>query len=94
MSDIDVRVTDNGTTFSFEPVSAEAQEWFEENVESEEWQWLGRTLVVDHRLAGPLAEGIMGSGLIVEGERENCPWCEGEDSACVVCDGLGYVVGD
>jgi len=33
------------------------------NVESEPWQWLGASLVVEHRFAAGLIEGITDAGL-------------------------------
>lgn len=61
----DVIVHNGGTIFQFEPVTAAGKDWINSNVESEPWQWFGSTLVVDHRHAGPLAEGMIEAGLVV-----------------------------
>jgi hypothetical protein len=52
----DVLVANAGTVFTFCPLTTRAKKWIEENVESESWQWLGATLVVDHGYALGLAE--------------------------------------
>lgn len=61
----DVTVHNNGTTVSFELVSPAAREFVREHVETEPWQWLGSTLVVDHRFAEQLAIGLSDNGLVV-----------------------------
>jgi len=46
----DVLVAKAFTTFVFTPLTAEAKQWIEANVQSEPWQWLGASLVVETRL--------------------------------------------
>jgi hypothetical protein len=62
---VDIETYDEGTLTGFEPVTEAAQEWFDENVQSEGWQWLGGILWVDHRFANALIEGAAGDGLEV-----------------------------
>jgi hypothetical protein len=63
--DTDFHVRNGGTVFAFTPLTTAASEWIEENVQAESWQWLGRSLVVDHRYAEPLIRGILDSGLSI-----------------------------
>ena len=51
MATPDVLIRNEGTVWVFNPPTPAAQEWFDENVESEPWQWLGTSLVVDHGFA-------------------------------------------
>ena len=62
----DVLVHNEGTVFLFNPLTAEAKEWVEENVQTESHQWFGTTLVVEHRYALGLAEGMKDAGLILK----------------------------
>jgi len=62
----DVVVENHGSLFAFTPVTAEARDWFSENVASEGWQWLGPSLCVDHRYAPDLVAGLVAAGLEVQ----------------------------
>lgn len=53
-----VQVTDNGTTWSFRPLDADAKRIMTEELQTESWQWLGDTLVVDHRPARYLCQHL------------------------------------
>lgn len=65
-NDLDVRVIEHGSVVSFALLTAAAQEWVAENVGSESWQWLGENvLVVDHRYAQGLYDGMKDEGLAV-----------------------------
>ena len=67
---LDVEVTGFGeSVLRFVPLTDAARDWFEDNVASEAWQWLGHALVVDHRLAVDLLRGIDAAGLRVEAGR-------------------------
>jgi hypothetical protein len=61
----DVLVRNEGTVFLFNPLTARAKEWIEENVQIETYQWFGSTLVVEHRYAWGLAEGMLDEGLVL-----------------------------
>ena len=61
----DVLVHNEGTVFLFNPLTAKAKEWIEEHVQ-EDAQWFGTTLVVEHRYAWGLAEGMKDAELILE----------------------------
>lgn len=57
IKNIDVLVHAEGyaTIWFFEPVSAEAEEFFAENVIAEGWQYWGKSIAVDHREGEQLA---------------------------------------
>ena len=63
MNKPDVLVRNEGTVFVFSPLTARAKQWFDENVQSEPWQWLGDALVVEHRFAWGLGQGMKDAGL-------------------------------
>jgi hypothetical protein len=65
----DVVLLDQGSLIGFQPVSDAAQEWFADNVASEDWQWFGPVLWVDHRLALELAIAAEAVGLSVGAQR-------------------------
>jgi hypothetical protein len=62
----DVLVANDFSVFVFTPITAQGKEWFDENVQSESWQWLGASLVVEHRFAWGLAAGLKDAGLVLE----------------------------
>jgi len=62
----DVLVANAFTTFVFTPMTAGAKEWCDEHVQSEPWQWLGASLVVETRYAWGLAQGMRDAGLVLE----------------------------
>ena len=43
----DVTYADQGSVVQITPVSPAAKEWIDDNVASEGWQWLGRSLCID-----------------------------------------------
>ena len=61
----DVLVANEGTVFLFNPLTAKARQWINEHVQAEDYQWLGTTLVVEHRYAWGLAEGMKDAGLVL-----------------------------
>jgi len=60
----DVLVSNEGTIFLFNPLTAQARAWIDENVQPDA-QWFGTTLVVEHRYAWALARGMKDEGLFV-----------------------------
>ena len=58
----DFRIRDEGTVVIFTPLTKDA-EAFLERCDSEPWQWVGPSLVVDHRPAMDLIEAIRMEGL-------------------------------
>lgn len=61
---VDVEITNHGSIFLFQPLTDSAREWIEENV-SEDAQWFGGALAVEHGYAADLAIGMQGDGLVV-----------------------------
>lgn len=62
---VDVTVNDAGSIVQFTPISNAAKAWFNDNVQSESWQWLGNALGVDHRYAEDLIGGLIAEGFEV-----------------------------
>jgi hypothetical protein len=60
----DVLVRNGGTLFLFCPLTPSAREWIEQYVEAGA-QWFGNALVVEHRYALGLAQGMMDAGLVL-----------------------------
>lgn len=58
----DVVISDQGSIVLFRPRSQEAKDWIEENVDPEA-MWFGHALVVEHRFASYLIEGMAEAGL-------------------------------
>jgi hypothetical protein len=67
VAEVDVQVSDQGSIILFTPMSPEARDWFDENVQTEDWQWLGASLGVDRRYAADLLAGIGEAGLRMDG---------------------------
>ncbi len=61
----DVLVNDAGTLFTFCPLTARAKDWIAEHVQSDA-QWFGNALVVEHRYAWGLAQGMKDDGLVLQ----------------------------
>jgi hypothetical protein len=61
----DVLVHNQGTVFLFCPLSPQAKEWIDEHVQSGAL-WFGSALVVEHRFAWGLAQGMKDAGLTWE----------------------------
>ena len=60
----DVLVANEGSVFLFNPLTARAKEWIDDNVQDDA-HWFGTTLVVEHRYAWGLAEGMKDDGLVL-----------------------------
>jgi hypothetical protein len=60
----DVLVHDAGTLFAFCPLTARAKAWIDENVQPDA-QWFGDALIVEHRFAWGLAQGMKDEGLVL-----------------------------
>ena len=59
----DMLVRNCGSIWQLSPLSQKASDWIDENVVTEGWQWMGSSLVVDWRFAGPLLDGARAAGL-------------------------------
>ena len=60
----DVLVRNEGTVFLFCPLTSRGKEWIDEHV-SRDAQWFGDVLVVEHRFAWGLAQGMKDAGLVL-----------------------------
>lgn len=58
----DVLVHNEGTLFLFCPLTARAKHWIDECVQTDAL-WFGNALVVEHRFAWGLAQGMKDAGL-------------------------------
>jgi hypothetical protein len=61
----DVLVRNEGTLFLFNPLTSRAKEWIDNNVQDDA-QWFGTTLVVEHRYAWGLAQGMTDDRLVLQ----------------------------
>ena len=59
-------IKNEGSVVVFEPEGDFEYEWLTLNLETEGWQWMGRNLVVDHRMAGDVAELVQGAGFVID----------------------------
>ena len=61
----DVQISNHGGFFLFSPLTKAAREFITNYVVNEETQMYGESVVVEHRYAWDLAEGMKNDGLIV-----------------------------
>ncbi len=59
-------VRDAGSIVQFEPEGDFEYEWLVLSVDSEGWQWLGRTLCVDFHSAPELLGACEGAGWVIQ----------------------------
>jgi len=60
----DVLVNNVGTLYTFCPLTLRAKEWIHEHVQDDA-QWFGHALIVEHRYAWGLAQGMKDDGLVL-----------------------------
>jgi hypothetical protein len=60
----DVLVNNVGTLYTFCPLTLRAKEWIDEHVQDDA-QWFGYALIVEHRYAWGLAQGMKDDGLVL-----------------------------
>jgi len=60
----DVLVNNVGTLYTFCPLTRQPKEWIDEHVENDA-QWFGHALIVEHRYAWGLAQGMKDNGLVL-----------------------------
>lgn len=61
----DVTAHNEGSVVLLELHSDKVREWFEFNVATESWQWMGGNVAVDHRFALDLLDGLTEEGFDV-----------------------------
>jgi hypothetical protein len=59
-------IDNQGSVVVFSPEGDLEYEWLTLNTETEPYQWQGRSLVVDHRYAEDLIEGVRSAGFVIE----------------------------
>jgi hypothetical protein len=62
----DVLVENHGSVALFTPMTPEAHQWVEENVEIEPWQRMGCSIACEPRCLEQLVKGMQQGGLVVE----------------------------
>jgi len=60
----DVLVNNVGTLYTFCPLTLRAKEWIDEHVQDDA-PWFGYALIVEHRYAWGLAQGMKDAGLVL-----------------------------
>ncbi len=60
----DVLVNNVGTLYTFCPLTLRAKEWIDDNIQDDA-QWFGHALIVEHRYAWGLAQGMKDDGLVL-----------------------------
>jgi hypothetical protein len=63
-SNPDILVNNVGTLYTFCPLTLRAKEWIDEHVQDDA-QWFGHALIVEHRYAWGLAQGMKDAGLVL-----------------------------
>ncbi len=64
----DVSVSGGGSLYMVQPISQEAKDWVEENVQLEGWQWMGPAFGVEWRIRKrPDGLKVLDAGLVVAG---------------------------
>ena len=58
----DVVIKNEGTVWAFTAQTSRAKQFIDENVQTESWQWLGKSLVVEHRYAQGLIDLLIEEG--------------------------------
>lgn len=61
----DVLFEDHGTIALLTPQTDAGREWIETRLDTEPWQWLGRSLTIESRYAIEIMEGMEVDGLYV-----------------------------
>jgi hypothetical protein len=61
----DVLVSNVGTLYAFCPLTLRAKDWIDEHVQDDA-PWFGHALVVEHRFAWGLAQGMKDDGLVLQ----------------------------
>lgn len=64
---MDYRFENHGTIVLVQSLNDAAYEHLTANADTESWQWMGRSLAVDHRYAMDLAQHLRDDGFTVGG---------------------------
>lgn len=61
----DFELNDYGSIYTLRPLTDAAQQWLDEHVAAESWQYLGGSLGVEHRHIADIVAGAIADGFIV-----------------------------
>jgi hypothetical protein len=61
----DVRVENHGTVLMFRVLTDAAEEWVDDHLDLEPWQWLGNGFAVNHHYASDIITGMSRAGLTI-----------------------------
>lgn len=83
-----MKFTNDGSVVMFSPEGDYEYEWLMLNTDSEPYQWLGRNLVIDHRMAEDLIEGVISAGFVCTSECKHINQYVGDRNTfiCSDCD--------
>lgn len=59
---MDFKIIDQGSLVGFMPLNEAAERWWEENVASEDFQWMGPVCYCEHRSASALIGALRENG--------------------------------
>lgn len=62
----DFDITNHGSIVMIAPLTPAAQEWWDENVPTEGWQWMGGACAVEPRCVEALVEGLQEEGFTIQ----------------------------
>jgi len=58
------------TVYLLRPLTAKAQQWLNDNVQTEPYQHIGTGIGIEHRYIGPIVEAMLGAGLLSREQTE------------------------
>ena len=61
-----MKIKDDGSVVLFTPGNDQEMKFMKEALDTEPWQWLGKSLVVDHRYAEDLVELFAEEGFLCD----------------------------
>ena len=61
----DVMIHNHGSIYLFDPLSEKGKAWIDENTDEDQRTMWVESLVVEHRFAGDIANGMLRAGLTV-----------------------------
>jgi hypothetical protein len=61
----DFIVTDQSSVWLFEPLTEAARQFVRQQIERDDWLWVGQGFAIDYLAAGALAEDLQNEGFII-----------------------------
>lgn len=62
----DIQMTSLGSVMLLTPMTPAATFWMDENLQTDQWQWVSGSLAVDHRYADGIIERMKNDGLEIK----------------------------